>query len=137
MSQTPRRVPRWRRALYSLLALAAVAGLVVGLLALNERQDRERPMYHDTLLMAGLQWDLLKEGRRGVRFSLEADSGPVLVGAVPFYRQPGVAIEVERRKGGACVRGSNQYGDETDWICVDGTGSRPELGSLEDEFAGD
>jgi hypothetical protein len=121
--------------LYVVIGLAVVAGMVLGLVVLNERENRERPMYHDTLLMAGLQWDLLESGRRGVKLTIEADSGPVLVGVEPFYPQPGVSIVVEKRKGEFCVQGRNQYGDETDWICVDGTGTRPELGSLEDEFS--
>jgi hypothetical protein len=136
MTQTPRHVPRWRKALYILVGLAAVAGMVVGLLVLNDRENRERPMYHDTLLMAGLQWDLLESGGRGVRLSIDADSGPVLVGVEPFYPLPGVSLVVEKREGEFCVQGSNQYGDETEWICVDGTGTRPSLGTLEDEFDG-
>jgi hypothetical protein len=135
MTRTPRQMPRWRKALYALVGLAVVAGIVVGLLALNERQDRTRPLYHDTLLMAGLQWDLMKSRGRGVRMSIEADSGPVLVGVEPFHPLPGISLVVRKRDGEFCVQGSNQHGDRTDWVCVDGTGSRPDLGSLEGEFA--
>lgn len=123
-----------KKALYVLAAVALTAGLVVGILELAEREDRQRPMHHDTILMAGLQYDLLKSGRPGVEMSVDDGSAPVLVGGKAFTPLPGIEIVVEQRGESFCVKGSNQYGDETQWMCVDGTGDRPDLGILEDEF---
>lgn len=120
--------------LLGLVAVAVVAGLVTGFIALNSRENRVRPMYHDVILMAGLQYDLLKSGQEGMALTVDADSAPVLVGGESFTPLPGVEIVVEQRGGSHCIKGSNQYGDATEWHCVDGTGDRPDLGTLEDEF---
>lgn len=123
-----------KKALFVLAMVAMTAGLVAGLLELAGHEDRQRPMYHDALLMAGLQHDLLKSGRPGVEMSVDDGSAPVVVGAESFTPMPGVEVVVEQRGESFCVKGSNQYGDETRWICVDGTGDRPDLGVLEGEF---
>jgi hypothetical protein len=117
----------------ALVGLAAVAGGAVGVVELNEYADRDRAMYHDTLLMAGLQYDLLNEGKPGIEFSVDSTSPPVRVGDELFQANPGVEIVDEERDGSWCVQGRNQYGDETEWQCVDGTGTRPSLGALEGE----
>lgn len=127
-------MPLWTKALIGLAAVVLVGGMVAGMLALDRREDRERPMYHDVLLVAGLQHDLLKGGRPGVELSVDDGSDPVPVGTEMFTPLPGVEIVVERRNDSYCVQGRNQYGDETRWICVDGTGDRPDVGVLEKEF---
>lgn len=131
---TGQRTPRWKYALLGLLAVAVTGGLVVGMIALDWREDRERPLYHDVILMAGLQYDLLRGGHDGLELSIGPGDDPVLLGDESFAPLPGVKVVVEQRGESYCVMGSNQYGDETRWVCVDGTGERPDLGVLEDEF---
>ena len=128
------RAPLWKKALLGLVLVAVAVGLVFGMLAMGEREDRERAMYHDTIQMAGLQHDLLRRGQEGVEMSIDHESGPLLVGSEPFTPQPGVEVVVEQRGETYCVKGSNQYGDETRWLCVDGTGDRPDAAVLEKEF---
>lgn len=129
-----RTTPSWKGALLALAAVVIAGGLVAGTVALDRREDRDRPLYHDVILMAGLQYDLLESGQEGLELSANDGSDPVVVGDVPFKPLPGVEIVVEQRGESYCVKGINQYGDETRWVCVDGTGDRPELGTLEDEF---
>lgn len=124
----------WVRTLSAVVGGAALAGLVVGIVALDRREDRSRAMYHDVILMAGPQYDLLESGRAGVELSVDAASDPVAVGEESFTLLPGVEIVVEQRGELYCVMRRNQHGDETRWLCVDGTGDRPELGTLADEF---
>ena len=124
---------RLKIAAATVLGLAVLAGGAVGVYEINFYADRDRAMYHDTLLMAGLQYDLLKEGKPGVELSVDSSSGPVLVGDVSFETNDGVSIVVEERDGDYCVQGHNEHGSETLWECVDGTGTRPELGALEGE----
>lgn len=83
--------------------------------------------------MAGLQHDLLRDGQDGVELSIDSDSEAVRIGDKLFRPLPGVEIVVEQRGDDYCVKGHNQYGDETRWKCVDGTGSRPDVGVLENE----
>lgn len=117
----------------AVVGLAAVAGGAFGVVRLNDYADRDRPMYHDTLLMAGLQWDLLNERKPGIELTLDSTSPPVRVGDEFFQPNAGVEIVVEERDGSWCVQGHNQYGDVTEWQCVDGTGTRPSMGALEGE----
>ncbi len=128
------RPPVWKFALLGLVVLAVAAGGFAAARALDWRADRQRPMYHDVLLMAGLQYDLLDSGQEGIELSIDSDSEPVRVGEVSFQPLPGVEIVVELREDAYCVRGRNQYGDETHWECVDGTGDRPDMGVLDKEF---
>ncbi|KAA1417033.1 hypothetical protein F0U44_17815 [Nocardioides humilatus] len=114
-----------------LVGAVAAAGAVVGIFEVDEYADRDRPMYHDTYVMAGLQYDLLKSGKPGIEVSLDVTE-PVHIGDAAFRTNPGVEIVVEERDGEYCVKGTNQYGSETDWECVDGTGLRPEPGAAED-----
>lgn len=127
------RPPTWKLLTASLVGIAALAGLGYGTWEANEVQDRDRPMYHDTFLMAGYQYDALRSGGTGLELTVDAKSVPVTVGGERFTPSPGVVIVVEKRESSYCVQGRNQYGHETDWTCVDGTGSRPELGALEGE----
>jgi hypothetical protein len=117
----------------AVVALAALAGGAFGVVELNEHADRDRAMYHDTLLMAGLQYDLLNEGKPGIELAVDSTSPPVRVGEEIFQANEGVEVVVEERDGSWCVQGRNQYGDETEWQCVDGTGTRPSMGALEGE----
>lgn len=131
---TGQRTPPWKVALAALAAVAIIVGVVAGIFELDRREDRDRPLYHDVILMAGLQYDQLKSGEEGLELSIDDGSDPVVVGDEAFTPLPGVKIVVEQRDEFYCVQGRNQYGDETRWMCVDGTGERPDLGVLEDEF---
>lgn len=135
MDATQKRHSRlfWKETLWVLIGLALAAGLVVGVLVLDEREDRARPLYRDVITMAGLQYDLLKSGEDGVEVAIDGDSGPVLIGDEWFEASPGVELVVEQRGDSYCVQGRNEYGDETEWNCVDGTGTRPDLGGLEED----
>lgn len=131
---TGQKSPLWKKALLGLLAIAVTLAVVAGIVALNWREDRERPMYHDVILMAALQHELLENDQAGLELTIDDESEPVVVGDASFAPQPGVEIVVEQRGESFCVRGSNEYGDETRWLCVDGTGDPPDLGVLEKEF---
>lgn len=118
------------------IAAGVVAVVLVGILFIVARHvdgvaDRKRPMYRDTFTMAGLQWDLLKGDRPPVLAELDHDSSPVQVGEHQFRPESGVRIVVEERGNHVCVQGSNQYGDQTRWQCVDKKSPRPALGGLE------
>lgn len=121
----------WKESLWVLLGLAVIAGLVAGVVALDWREDRARPLYRDVITMEGLQYDLLRAGQEGVEVSVDSSSDPVAIGDALFLPSSGVTIVVEHRDDAYCVQGTNQYGDETLWKCVDGTGLRPDLGGLE------
>lgn len=112
-----------------------MGGAFLGILEVNAYADRDRAMYHDTLLMAGLQYDLLRAGRPGYEVTVDESSGTVYIGEVAFETLPGVTVVVEEREDGEmCVQGRNEHGSETEWECVDGTGTRPDLGAVEGEF---
>ncbi|MEZ0578019.1 hypothetical protein [Nocardioides sp. MH1] len=115
--------------------IAVLGGAFAGVWVLNERSDRPRAMYHDTQLMAAMQYDLLRSGLPGIEMSVDSDTGPVRVGNAVFFTLPGVRVDVEQRGDEYCVQGHDQYGDETEWVCVDGTGERPSLGAVEGEFS--
>jgi len=131
---TSHRRLRWKFVLLWVLVVVVTGGMVAAVIALDWREDRERPLYHDVILMAGLQYDLLKSGRDGIELSMSHGDEAVLVGEKSFTPLAGVTVVVEQRGESYCVMGSNQYGDETRWMCVDGTGERPDLGALEKEF---
>ena len=82
------RPQAWKFALLGLVVLAVATGAAASVRALDWRADRQRPMYHDVLLMAGLQYDLVKGGQEGVELSIDSASEPVRVGAVSFHPLP-------------------------------------------------
>ncbi len=120
---------------WTVLAIVGAVALLLGLFALaisvDRHEDRDRPLYHDVILMSALQYDLLRQGRPGLELSLAEGSAPVDVGGTTFQVSPGVNLVVERRGEGICVQGTNEHGDRTHWHCVDGTGNRPALGALD------
>lgn len=124
---------RLKIAAATLVGLAVLAGSGLGIYEVNTYADRDRAMYHDTFLLAGLEYDLLKDGLPGIELSVDATSAPVLLGDTTFRPNDGVSVVVEERDGEFCVQGHNEHGSETPWECVDGTGERPDLGALEGE----
>lgn len=115
----------WKEVLLALIGLAVIVGLVAGARALDWQADRQGPMYRNVLTMAGLQWDLLNAGKQGVEVDLDSAAEFVAVGDKDFTPSPGVRIVVEQQDDSYCVKGWNQYGDETAWHCVDGSEARP------------
>lgn len=114
----------------------AIAGALVALAALfpltrliDDRADRQRPMYRDVLTMAWLQYDHLRNGGRVEPVQLSGGESTT-VDDQSFTTSPGVTVRVKASDGGYCVKGWNQFGDATAWKCGDGETRPPPLGAL-------
>jgi len=106
-----------------LIALGAAFAAIVVLLPfanqLDNRTDRQRPMYAEVTEMAVAQYELMR--KTGAPEQVTVGPGEtVLVGNVEFTAAPGVAVQVREAEIGYDVRGRNQYGDATGWQHYDG-----------------
>lgn len=136
----------WKSLVIAVCLVALAVVLVVGSRWFDSRADRRRPMYYSVIRLEDLEWPLLKANRPPVlkRFhhNLLAGTPPVLVkitpkshavniGGVAYRPKPNVLVLVRKSTDGVCVRGKNQYGDHTKWICIDTALPAPKLGGLQ------
>lgn len=115
---TPRRTTRT-----GVLVAAGVAAFFVlafpVAVELDHRLDRTRPMYDDRAEMVWLQYQSVVTTGRGRPVTLEPGESTEVAGQ-QFAPSAGVSIAVRADEPDApCVRGSNDHGDVTEWLCVD------------------
>jgi hypothetical protein len=100
--------------------LAVVAASIPVAMVVDERTDRQRPMYSDRATMAWLQFRSMEQGGVAEAMLLR-DGETTTVGGQEFAPSPGVQVEVRLQEPGYCVQAENQYGDVTSWACYNGT----------------
>ena len=110
-------------------ALALLAALFPLAWVLDQREDRQRPMYRDVLTMAWLQYDHLRRGGEVVPVELQGGESTTVDGQ-RFTASRGVTVSVETSRAGYCVRGRNEHGDVTPRQCGDAGTRPPPLGAL-------
>ncbi len=98
--------------------LVCLAALFPLARVLDQRQDRQRPLYRDVLTMAWLQYDHLQKHDGPIPAELREGESTTIDGH-RFTSSPGVTVRVKVSGDGFCVRGWNQYGDVTAWQCAD------------------
>jgi hypothetical protein len=109
----------WRRiGAYVVVVVVACALLMLFTVVLDRHEDRTRSMYRDAVRMAQLQTDELHNGGALVESDLTHDDR-VRVGRKSFRPSVGVRVQVVAHGDGYCVRGWNQHGDRTRWMCGD------------------
>ncbi len=96
--------------------LVVLAALVPLVLAIDDRADRQRPMYQDRLEMALLQFEEADVRGEAVALTLAPGESVELAGS-SFTASPGVTVAVETSEDGYCVQASNSHGDATEWRC--------------------
>lgn len=109
--------------------LACFAALFALCRATDQRADRGRPMYRDVLTLAWTQYDRLRAGGQVLPSDLGAGDRLTDDDAAPVV-SPGVRLRVVADGGGFCVRGWNQFGETTGWVCGDSSTKPPALGAL-------
>jgi predicted outer membrane lipoprotein len=109
----------WHRPwVYGVLGLLACAVLMLIAVALDRHENQARPMYEDVFRMAELQTRNLKGGGEVAPVEL-TDDDEVTVRDRSFRPSDGVRVQVVADGDGYCVRGWNQHGDSTRWLCGD------------------
>ena len=107
-----------------LIAFGAVFLLIAALFPLAQQLDADadgrKPVYHDVLEMAVLQYRVVRAGDEPLSMTV-APGETVQVGEASFTTAPDVTIEVRQDGVGYCVRGRNDDGHQTRWQCYDGT----------------
>ena len=107
-----------------LIAFGAVLLLIAALYPvaqqLDEDADGRKPVYHDVLEMAVLQYRVIRSDGAPVPMTV-APGETVQVGEESFTAAENVTVEVRRDGVGYCVRGRNDDGHQTQWQCYDGT----------------
>lgn len=111
--------------------LLVIAAVVAASLWDDHRADRKRPMFRSIIKMEQLQYQLLKADKEPVLVRLRPSSDPVVINGVSYKPEKHVTIVVAERDGKTCVRGSNQFDDSTEWICIDPTLGPPKMGALQ------
>lgn len=111
------------------VALVAMAALFPLARLLDDRADRQRPMYRDVLTMAWLQYDHLRQGGTVEPVELRGGESTTIDGR-SFTTSPGVTVHVKASDDGYCVKGWDQFGDTTEWKCGDGDTRPSPLGAL-------
>lgn len=100
--------------------LALLAALYAGAAALDERTDRQRPMYDDVLAVAQQEWEHARLTGAPLAFSLR-EGGTQVLGGTQVRLSPGTtSIDVLVDGAGYCVSASNVHGDATGPLCFDG-----------------
>ncbi len=106
------------------MAFGAVLLLIAALFPLAQHLDADadgrKPVYHDVLEMAVLQYRVVRAGGEPLPMTV-APGETVLVGEASFTTAEGVTVEVRQDGVGYCVRGRNDDGHRTRWQCHDGT----------------
>ena len=121
--------PRLQQLAAVVAALVFFTALFVLCRAMDQREDRGRPMYRDVLTMAWIQYDRLREGGQVLPADLRTGDRLTVDGAWPVM-SVGVRLRVVQDHHGFCVRGWNQYGETTAWVCGDASTKPPALGAL-------
>ena len=116
-----------------LTATAAALVLLVLLFAVATALDRvgshQRVLYRDVLTMARLQHDQVRLHGKAVPVELGGGES-VNIDGHRFTTSPGVRVRVKKTHDGYCVRGWNDHGDVTAWVCGNGAQEPPALGAL-------
>ena len=87
--------------------------------ALDSVLDRARPMYDDRAEMLWLQSRSVLTTGRSVPLEVSAGESVEVAGET-FTPSPGVTVEVRADEPTLpCVRARNEYGDLTEWACLD------------------
>ena len=107
-----------------LIAFGVVFLLIAAFYPLAQRLDAtadgRKPVYHDVLEMAVLQYRVVQSDGAPLPMTVEPGQ-TVQVGRANFTADDGVTVEVRRDGVGYCVRGRNDDGYQTRWQCYDGT----------------
>ena len=86
---------------------------------LDDQTDRTRPMYADRESMEWLQYQSVTDTGSAVAVELSAGESERIAGEV-FTASDGVTVVVRTPDAGSyCVQVSNQYGDVSEWACLD------------------
>lgn len=103
------------------LGLVVAFAIAVPLaIVLDRHSDRTKPMYDDVVSMEALQYQLVQKGKPAKPMVVEPGESVRLVGT-RFTPSAGVTIEVRLEGDDYCVRGTNRFGDVSDWSCGDGS----------------
>ena len=107
-----------------LVAFGVVFLLIAAFYPLAQRLDAtadgRKPVYHDVLEMAVLQYRVVQSDGAPLPMTVEPGQ-TVQVGRASFTADDEVTVEVRRDGVGYCVRGRNDDGYQTRWQCYDGT----------------
>ena len=112
------------------VAVLALLALVFGLAtALDRVGEHQRVLYRDVLTMARLQYDQVRLHGKAVPADVEGGES-VTIDGHRFTTSPGVRVRAKKTDDGYCVRGWNDHGDVTAWVCGNGDKEPPPLGAL-------
>ena len=108
-----------RKVLWAVGAVVGAALMMWVAVMVDAHEDRPRTMYDDVLRMAELQTRALKLGEAVEPVQVHPRQH-VEVAGKRFHAARGIRIRViTHGDGGYCVRGWNQFGQSTRWMCGD------------------
>lgn len=101
------------------LALLILAALLPLTLAIDEKTDRQRPLFDDVQEMAELQYAQFQRSGAAEPVSLQGGESAT-IGKTEFTASPGITLAVTATDDGYCIRAHNDLGDRAPERCEDG-----------------